>query len=552
MSEESANKALELAQTSAVGSAHVFIGKTLSTVILAVGTIVLTILIAPTDYGLYVIALIPASFIILFQDFGVGAALVRFCAQYRSAKRTTELRTIIRAGYLFEITTGIILTTIAALISNFLASSVFGKPQTAILMILISATIILTAITSASQNILIGFERMKPYSVLLLCQAVTQTAVSPLLVFLGYGALGVAIGYTFSLLFSALVSACIVYFTIYRKIEPLTVSNSAMHLTLKSLLNYGLPLTVGSVTGASQTIFYNFVAAIFLTAEVIGNLKTASNFAVLLALIMTPVSVVLFPAFSKIDPTKESQLLRSAFRISVKYCALFIAPATLALIVLSPTFIGTLYGNKWPYASLFLSLSILNYLMIVFGSQSLYTLLTAMGRTRIVMELYILTFAVGAPLALLLIPRMGMVGLLTVLIFDGIPSMIIGLFYIWKHYETKIDFKSSTKILLASTIASAVTYLLLTFLNTVEWVRLAVGVCIFLAVYLTTAPLIGAITQSDVTNLRSMFSNSGIVSRSLEIPLLIVEKSLKITRQSDRKESRSTSAHKEYGFDQIE
>jgi hypothetical protein len=60
---------------------------------------------------------------------------------------------------------------------------------------------------------------------------------------------------------------------------------------------------------------------------------------------------------------------------------------------------------------------------------------------------------------------------------------------------------------------------------------LVTGEALFLATYLTVAPLIGAINQTDVNNLRAMFSGLGITSKLLEIPLTLVEKPLKTRAQ---------------------
>jgi hypothetical protein len=62
------DKALKMGRASATGSFQLFIGKIISTVILTVGTIILGIFILEGDYGLYAIALIPATTMLLFQD----------------------------------------------------------------------------------------------------------------------------------------------------------------------------------------------------------------------------------------------------------------------------------------------------------------------------------------------------------------------------------------------------------------------------------------------------------------------------------------------------
>lgn len=531
MTENSLDKASEIGKISAVGSFQLFVGKTASTLILAVGTIILTLFVLPTDYGLYAIATIPATTMLLFQDWGVGAAMTRYTAQYRATNRGGELRRIITAGLTFEVGTGLILTVVTVSIANFLASTVFGKPESAFPIALASVTIFSTSITNATQSVIVGFERMKLISSVMVCQGVVQSTLCPLLVYLGYGAPGVVLGYTAGSLAASVVSTCMFYFVIFRKLDPDFASKPDLTQTLKHLLQYGVPLAIGTLVGGSQLQFYSLVMASFCSTTMIGNYKTASNFAVLLSLLVLPISTVLFPAFSKIDPRREKQLLKSVFTSSVKYTAFLLLPATFAFVVLSKPLIATLYGNKWPYAPLFLALYVLSNLLIVFGNLSLNTLLGAVGETKLLMKLYMLTFAIGVPLAFLLIPSMGIVGLLILVIADGIPSMFIGLFLVWKRYETKVDLTSSTKMLFASAIAAAITYLLLNALNMAEWAQLATGIVLFLAVYLSAVAVVGAINQTDIKNLRNMISGLGLISKLLNIPLTITEKLLDIRNQ---------------------
>jgi hypothetical protein len=56
------------------------------------------------------------------------------------------------------------------------------------------------------------------------------------------------------------------------------------------------------------------------------------------------------------------------------------------------------------------------------------------------------------------------------------------------------------------------------------------GEALFLATYLTAAPLIGTINQTDINNLRAMFSGLGVTLKLLEIPLILMEKLLKVWR----------------------
>jgi hypothetical protein len=115
-----------------------------------------------------------------------------------------------------------------------------------------------------------------------------------------------------------------------------------------------------------------------------------------------------------------------------------------------------------------------------------------------------------------------------------LPSTFIALYLIWKHYGTKADFGASAKILLASALSTVTVYLFLIFFTAPYWVLLVAGSFLFLAVYLISAPFVGAIKQSDINNLRTMFSSLGIISKVSEIPLKLIEKILKTRNPQDK------------------
>ena len=72
------SKELSIGRSSATGSFHLFVGVVLSSVIMAVGTIILArILPAASDYGLYGAALIPSSIFNFFRDWGVNSAMTK-------------------------------------------------------------------------------------------------------------------------------------------------------------------------------------------------------------------------------------------------------------------------------------------------------------------------------------------------------------------------------------------------------------------------------------------------------------------------------------------
>ncbi|MEM3765652.1 MAG: hypothetical protein QXU46_01340 [Candidatus Bathyarchaeia archaeon] len=103
--------------------------------------------------------------------------------------------------------------------------------------------------------------------------------------------------------------------------------------------------------------------------------------------------------------------------------------------------------------------------------------------------------------------------------------MFLGLYWIWKRYKVKAEIKSSIKILAVSIIAAAFTFLITNYIKyAADWIELTVGALTFVTTYIITAPLIRAISKVDAQNLRTMFSELGIISKILNLPLKTMEK----------------------------
>ena len=512
-----------MARTSATGSLKLFVGLVTSTVIMAVGTIILGRLLSPEEYGLYSIALIPSLMFGLFSDLGVNSAMTKYIAQFRASNKDENVHGIIVAGLTFEIIIGLTLSFVSLFMASFIASTVFRIPESTSLISIVSISIFSGALLTVSQSSFIGVERMGLNSFTIIFQSIAKTAISILLVFLGYGALGAVIGYTFSSLATGIVGLVMLYFIVFRSLRTKT-NRFGIIKNLKTMLRYGVPLSISNILAGFLTQFYGFMMAFFCSALLIGNYQITVNFAVILGFFTTPISTVLFPAFAKLDPQNEQQTLKTVFTSSVKYTALLLVPATMAMMILSKPIVNTLFGDKWVYAPFFLTLYVVGSLFAALGSQNAGSLLTGLGETKILMKQNLFSLVFGVALAFLLIPAFGILGVIVGPLLAGIPSLLWGLHWIWKHYKVKVDFKSSTRIFVASAIAAITAYLSLNFLAAAEWIRLVGGGIIFVAVYLFAIPMTGAVSQIDINNLRAMFSGLGIISKLMNIPLVILEK----------------------------
>lgn len=524
-------EAIRAGRISAKGSFNLFLGVAVSSVIMAVGTVIIGSLLGDANYGIYATALIPLSLFTLFRDFGINFAMIKYVAQYRSENRTTEIRNILASGMLFKLISSVLFSVVCYLLADFLAV-IYGRPEIKSLIEIASITILMGSLITTAQSAFTGFERMEFNSLILVCQSAIKSFLVIFLVFLGYGTFGAILGYTISLVVTGVLVALIFIFFFYRSSKRTSKDGLELGRSLILMLKYGLPLYVAIISAGFLAAFLNFIMPIYCSEALIGNYQMAINFGVIITFFTLPITTVLFPAFSKLSSEEEMETLKIMFQSSIKYTALVTVPVTTAIMALSEPLVFTLlpdYGS----APLFLTLYAVNSLYAGLGSLSLVNFLNGQGKTKITMLLNLISVGIGVPLGLFLTSNFRIVGLIVTTLVAGVPSLIIGLEWIKKHFGVSVDWGISAKIFSASGVAGAIAYVVVSLLHYSAWMELVAGGIVFLAIYTLGILLIGAINKNDVSNLREMLSALGPVFYLIKPFLKLVEKLLTVFSSSN-------------------
>jgi len=524
------SKAAEMAKVSARGSFHFLWGLVISTCISAVATIFVGRLLGSDLYGLYGIILIAPTLMGTFRDWGVNAAIIRFTAQFRAENRLSEIRNIAISGMVFEITLGIFLSAVLFGVAGFLATTVFSRPEITELIQLASISILADGIVKAASSVFTGMEKMELYSVVLIAQSAIRTAIMVTLIILGFGTYGAVLGYTISVVIAGLVSASLVWLA-SRNLPKLGGFKIEVGAYVKTMLQYGIPLSLSSIINSFLFRYYMFLLPIFYVADniAIGNYSMASNFIVLIGFFATPITTMLFPAFSKLSPQKDKQTLKKVYQYSIKYASLIVVPIAALVMCLAQPAVATLFGETYTSAALFLPLLAVAYIFPVFGSLSMGSFISSQGKNTFLLYLTLIETAIGVPLGYVLIMQLGVLGLIITTLAAGIPNMIISLYWIKKHYDLTVEWASSAKVLLSSVISAASTYTLISLIPLSNIAKLALGTIFFAMILVTTILLTKTVTKTDIENFRNMLNGLGFIGIILNLVLNIVDKLAKKT-----------------------
>jgi O-antigen/teichoic acid export membrane protein len=519
------SKAADMAKVSAKGGFHLLWGLVISTVISSVGTIFIARLLGSDLYGLYTVVLTVPTLIATFRDWGVNSAMIRCAAQYRAEGRTDEVRSVFVSGLIFEIALGLLLSVVCFALSGFLATTILNRPAIAPLIQIASFSILAGALVNAASAAFTGVEKMELNSVMLICQSIIKTMVIIALVVLGLGTLGATTGYTIAYLCAGVIGLLLMW-TIYRTLPKPVNNKLQINAYIGSMLQYGIPLSISGIIGAFIAQFYTILLPVHYTTDnvIIGNYGVASTFVVLISFFSLPITTMLFPAFSKLDAQKDKQTLKNVFQFSVKYASLLVVPVAALIMCLSEPAISTLFGVTYSSAPLFLSLSAINYLYTAFGNLSTGNLINSQGHTTFNLYMTLLMAAIGIPMGYILIMNFGVIGLIATSLTAGLPGTFISLGWAKQRYGVTVDWMSSGKILFSSAIAAIVTYAIVTELGFASWIRLIIGVVLFLLILITAILLTRAITRSDIDNIRAMVSGLGPIGKTVNTFLNLIEK----------------------------
>jgi O-antigen/teichoic acid export membrane protein len=522
------SKAADIAKVSAKGSFHLLWGLVISTVISSVGTVFIARLLGSDLYGLYGIVLIAPTLIGVFRDWGITSAMTRYTAQYLSEDRASEVRNVLISGIIFEIFLGMALSAVSFALSGYLAANMFHRPEITSLIQIASISILATGLINASTATFTGIEKMELNSIMLIFQSIIKTTLMITLVILGLGTSGAILGYTVGVVIAGLIGIVLVW-TQYKNLPKLSKVGLEIKAYIRTMLSYGVPLSLSVIISGFQGQFYTFLLPIFYVTDntAIGNLGVASAFVVLIGFFATPITTMLFPAFSKLNPQKDKQTLLNVFQFSVKYASLLVLPVSALVMCLAEPAVSTLFGETYSTAPLFLALLAISYLYTAFGSLSMGNFIISQGKTTFYLYLFLLQAAIGLPLGYVLIMQFGVLGLIVTSTVAQVPLIIIMLYWIRKHYELIVDWRSSAKILLSSTVAAALTYILISELSFSSWIRLIIGIVLFTFVFVAATLLTQTINKCDIENLRGMVSGLGIISKIFNHLLNIIEKVMK-------------------------
>lgn len=507
-----------LVRTLARGSLALFIGQIVSALVSAVTIIFIARFIGAQSYGEYTLALVPIGVLNLVTDFGISTAMTRFIAMYRKEGKTSDLKTIVQIGMIFTLIITFACSLILYLASGWVASAFMQRPDLENLAKAASWAVLGNGLMVSAMAALVGYEKMYLRSITVIFYAVVRGILGVVLVLTGFGSFGLVTSYSVSNLIAGVVATSLL--VIFIRYEPIQGLKNYWG-TLKKMEAFGLPYYGKNLvlTGLSQ--IFQILMAIYASTELIGNYGAASNFGILVSFLTVPIATVLFPVFSKYR--RGDPHLRILYLKAVKYATIVTLPVVVCLILVSHPLSYILFGPGYSYLPLYLSLFILSYAFEGLGGTPQDYLILGIGETRISLFTGVVSFISGTAFAFALIPRYQIVGLLIASILSDRFGWVFSTLWLRRNLGFNADWYSSFKIYAGAGAAFALSYVLMMFLPTNEWVQLIVGAGVFFILYLLALPLLGVLDHGAINELSRVADTLGPLASIVKTILSLIQ-----------------------------
>jgi O-antigen/teichoic acid export membrane protein len=521
--------ATEIAQRSTTASVVLFAGNFLSTALLAVSAIIIARLLGPASYGSYSLVILIPQIFQLFVGLGVSSAITRHSAYYIARGELGVAKRFSVNAMVFLMLFGVTLSLLCFASSGYLSAVVLHREELAPLVRYVSIVVLAQTVLQSSISGLVGWSSMGLASSASILQAALRLSIAPILVISGLGVFGALTGYTVGILLAGGVAGLAFYALRLRRAVG-DGGFGAFVGDVREMVSYGLPIYIGGVLVGVATYYVTVLVAVIASDAVVGYFQAASNITAAISLTSAAITLALFPAFSSLHGMGADTGL--AFRHATKYVAYIMAPIILFLVGSSGLLVRILYGPAFSSAGTYLELLALSNIPLAIGLTIAATFFNGVGKTR----LSLAVGGLGAGALFVLAPLLGSVlnlgveGLIYASLISNSVSAVAGLYFASRYLKATVDLRSIGAIVGASVLG----YLALFPLSSLALpglVALAAEALVFLLVYFTSAPLLGAVDAADVERLGVAIGGLGVFAELLR-PILKYE--LLILEQSKR------------------
>lgn len=385
------------------GSSVIFAGSLVNKGISFAASVFMASILGDTGYGM--VALVLTFYFVLSKLFELGLP-DGVARNYPRAETDAERRGMLVTPFLVTLPLSVVGAAALFLAADPIAVRIFDDPDVApvlrIIAIAIPFNVLLDLALGALRAVQRPVERSLTQSILF---PIVRFGLIVLLVVLGYGSAGAAAAYVGA----ALVTALLALYYVHRHTSLFAFDTPAT-LQPRSLLSFSIPL-MGStiIVNLMNNVDTFLVGALATATGDVGQYNAAFVLAQISLLFYTSLGFMYVPEVSRLHAEEGREQARAVYQAMTKWILFASLPFTLTALVY-PEFVMTfVYTPVYRQAALpfvVLTLGLLTHVVVGHNNNTLL----ALGNTRAILLVDVVTLLINVVLNVTLIPVYGILG----------------------------------------------------------------------------------------------------------------------------------------------
>jgi O-antigen/teichoic acid export membrane protein len=405
---------------------------------------VITKTLGSYDYGIWSQINVTVSLLTPFALMGLSMSIIRFLS---AEKDVNIIRESFYSVLFFVALTGMLISTLVFIISDWLASFLFQDINTSYFLKIGSFLIFFSALNQITMFYFRIFRQTSKYAFLSIFNSFSTLVLVLILAKMGFG------------LFAIIIAALVVQ-TLVTMVGILLVSSqigfSIPKFTyLHSHLKYGLPLTPNSAIRWITDSSDKFILGFFMGLNAVGIYAAAYAIGNVISFLISPIQLILFPALSKAYDLENFHEVTGYLEYSLKYFLLFAIPSAFGISVLAKPILRIMTTAEFASGGIVIP-------FVAFGIIFNGVYQISINVTHIVKKTQynIVFLSIGAISNLLLnfilIPIFGLIGAAVSTFIAYFLMCAVSVFFSQKYIQFNIDWLFISKSFLSSILMTLV------------------------------------------------------------------------------------------------
>jgi stage V sporulation protein B len=364
---------------------------------------VITRLVSPSVYGLFILATSIILFLQAFANLGLPRSIDYFVPQYLSDGNYGRARGVIVTVTILVLVSSTLVTVLVVFSAGLIADA-FDEPSLRAALWLLSITVPFLAIYN---TLLASFSAIKRLKFRVYMRDVIRPTVrlvtTAALLLLGYGLLGVVGGYLVGIVVAITAGVVMLWRNAGYIFEADTV-----RVASRPLFSYSLPLAFAGIIYIFLGQIDYFVIGYFLDSEEVGIYRVGYALAANLMIFSSSLGPIFKPLIA--EAKDDTGAVEKRYRTATRWIAGLTLPIAITVALGATAYLSVVFTPQYTVAAA---------AVVILAGANLFnaatggpdgTLLQGLGYSRLVFINTLLLLAINLLVSVLLVPRIGITG----------------------------------------------------------------------------------------------------------------------------------------------